>query len=101
MKVVVLTTSYPRGPDDVAGVFVREAVEELRAAGLDVEVVSPASFRHFGLAYGHGIVGNLRRRRGRRSSCLRSWPRTRARRAVRRATPISSTRTGFRPPFPP
>ena len=25
-------------------------------------VVSPASFRHFGLAYGHGIPGNLRRR---------------------------------------
>ena len=25
-------------------------------------VVSPASFRHFGLAYGHGIAGNLRRR---------------------------------------
>ena len=24
--------------------------------------MSPASFRHFGLAYGHGIVGNLRRR---------------------------------------
>jgi glycosyltransferase involved in cell wall biosynthesis len=24
--------------------------------------VSPASFRHFGLAYGHGIAGNLRRR---------------------------------------
>ena len=62
MKVVVLTTSYPRGPDDVAGVFVREAVEELRGAGVDVEVVSPASFRHFGLAYGHGVVGNLRRR---------------------------------------
>jgi len=39
MKVVVLTTSYPRGPDDVAGVFVREAVEELRDAGVDVEVV--------------------------------------------------------------
>ena len=31
MKVVVLTTSYPRGPDDVAGVFVRDAVEHLRA----------------------------------------------------------------------
>jgi glycosyltransferase involved in cell wall biosynthesis len=62
MKVVVLTTSYPRGPDDVAGVFVREAVEQLRAAGVDVAVVSPASFRHYGLAYGDGIVGNLRRR---------------------------------------
>ena len=62
MRVVVLTTSYPRGPDDVAGAFVRDAVEHLRDAGLDVEVVSPASFRYFGLAYGHGIVGNLRRR---------------------------------------
>jgi glycosyltransferase involved in cell wall biosynthesis len=62
MKVVVLTTSYPRRADDVAGAFVRDAVEHLREAGVQVEVVSPASFRHFGLAYGHGIVGNLRRR---------------------------------------
>ncbi|MBM2823002.1 MAG: hypothetical protein HW413_1748 [Thermoleophilia bacterium] len=62
MKVVVLTTSYPRGPDDVAGVFVRSAVEHLRDAGIDVEVVSPASFRHFGLAYGYGIAGNLKQR---------------------------------------
>jgi glycosyltransferase involved in cell wall biosynthesis len=60
MRVTVLTTSYPRGPDDVAGVFVRDAVKHLRAAGVDVDVVSPASFRHFGLAYGHGIVGNLK-----------------------------------------
>ena len=62
MKVVVLTTSYPRTPDDIAGAFVRDAVEHLRAAGVEVHVVSPASFRHFGLAYGHGIVGNLKRR---------------------------------------
>jgi glycosyltransferase involved in cell wall biosynthesis len=62
VRVLVLTTSYPRGPDDVAGVFVRDAVEHLREAGVDVAVVSPASFRHFGLAYGHGIAGNLRRR---------------------------------------
>ncbi len=62
MKVAVLTTSYPRGPDDVAGAFVRDAVLALRSAGVDLEVVSPASFRHFGLAYGDGIVGNLRRR---------------------------------------
>ena len=60
MRVVVLTTSYPRHPGDVAGVFVRDAVERLRAEGVDVDVVSPASFRHFGLAYGAGIVGNLR-----------------------------------------
>jgi glycosyltransferase involved in cell wall biosynthesis len=62
VKVLVLTTSYPRRPGDVAGVFVRDAVEHLRGAGLDVRVVSPASFRHLGLAYGHGIAGNLRRR---------------------------------------
>ena len=62
MKVLVLTTSYPRGPDDVAGVFVRDAVEHLREAGIEIDVVSPASFRHFGLAYGSGIVGNLRSR---------------------------------------
>jgi len=62
MKVVVLTTSYPRGPDDVAGVFVRDAVDHLRDAGVDVAVVSPASFRHYGLAYGHGILENLKRR---------------------------------------
>ena len=46
----------------MAGVFVRDAVEHLRAAGVEVEVVSPASFRHFWIAYGHGVVGNLRRR---------------------------------------
>ena len=62
MKILVLTTSYPRSDDDVAGVFVRDAVERLREAGLDVVVVSPGSFPHFGLAYGDGIVGNLRRR---------------------------------------
>ncbi len=62
MKVVVLTTSYPRDENDIAGLFVRDAVEAVRAAGVDVEVVSPASFRHWGIAYGHGIAGNLRRR---------------------------------------
>jgi glycosyltransferase involved in cell wall biosynthesis len=61
MRIVVLTTSYPRSPEDVAGAIVRDAVEHLREAGVDVEVVSPASFRHFGLAYGHGIVGNIKR----------------------------------------
>jgi glycosyltransferase involved in cell wall biosynthesis/SAM-dependent methyltransferase len=59
--VVVLTTSYPRRPDDVAGAFVRDAVENLRRAGAEVRVVSPSSFRHFGIAYGHGIAHNLRR----------------------------------------
>jgi glycosyltransferase involved in cell wall biosynthesis len=61
MKVVVLTTSYPRTSDESAGAFIRDAVDALRQEGVDVEVVSPASVRHFGIAYGYGIVGNLRR----------------------------------------
>src|SRR6185312_4079297 len=51
---------YPRDGRDVAGLCVRDAVEAVRARGVDVEVVSPATFRHFGIAYGHGVVGNLR-----------------------------------------
>ena len=62
MRVAVLTTSYPRFPGDAAGRFVEEAVERLRGRGVDVEVVAPSGFRHFGIAYGAGIVGNLRRR---------------------------------------
>jgi glycosyltransferase involved in cell wall biosynthesis len=56
----VLKTSYPRAPGDGAGSFVAELVEAARAAGVEVEVVSPGSFRDFGLAYGHGVLGNLR-----------------------------------------
>jgi len=62
VRVLVLTTSYPRGPEDPAGRFVADAVEGVRAQGVDVSVVSPAGFRHFGIAYGHGIAGNLRAR---------------------------------------
>ena len=52
----------PAEPEDVAGRFVADAVEHLRAAGVAVDVVSPACFRHFGIAYGNGIVQNLRAR---------------------------------------
>lgn len=62
MKVAVLTTSYPRYPGDAAGRFVADAVEHVRARGVDVDVVGPEQFRTYGLAYGHGVVGNLRRR---------------------------------------
>ena len=58
MKVLVLTTSYP----PAGGSFVAAAVEHVRARGVAVDVVSPASFRHFGIAGAHGIVGNLRAR---------------------------------------
>jgi phosphatidylinositol alpha 1,6-mannosyltransferase len=62
LNVVVLTTSYPRGPGDVAGLFVADQVEHIRERGVDVRVVSPASFRHYGIAYGSGVAGNLRQR---------------------------------------
>ena len=62
MKVAVLTTSYPRHAGDVAGLFVADQVEHVRERGVEVEVVSPASFRHYGIAYGVGVAGNLRSR---------------------------------------
>lgn len=62
MNVCVLTTSYPRDPGDVSGGFVRDAVVHLREAGVEVSVVSPATFRHYGIAYGDGIANNLRAR---------------------------------------
>jgi glycosyltransferase involved in cell wall biosynthesis len=61
VKVAVLTTSYPRYPGDAAGRFVADAVEHLRGR-IEVDVVSPQDFRHYGIAYGHGIVSNLRAR---------------------------------------
>jgi glycosyltransferase involved in cell wall biosynthesis len=60
MKVVVVTTSFPRDATDVAGRFVAAQVEAARAAGADVDVVSPADFAHYGIAYGGGIAQNLR-----------------------------------------
>jgi glycosyltransferase involved in cell wall biosynthesis len=60
LKVLVLTTSYPRTADDPAGRFVADAVEHVRSRGVEVDVVSPATFRHFGLAYGYGMAGNIR-----------------------------------------
>jgi glycosyltransferase involved in cell wall biosynthesis len=60
MKVVVLTTSYPSPAHPVAGTFVASYVDAAREAGVDVDVVSPQSFPHFGLAYGAGIAQNLR-----------------------------------------
>lgn len=60
LRVTVLTTSYPRSPGDAAGRFVGDGVDHLRRLGHEVAVVSPRDFRHFGIAYGSGVVGNLR-----------------------------------------
>jgi glycosyltransferase involved in cell wall biosynthesis len=62
LKVVVLTTSFPRGPEDVAGVFILQQVATIQERGVEMRVVSPASFRHYGIAYGSGVAGNLRRK---------------------------------------
>jgi glycogen synthase len=62
VKVTVLTTSYPRFPEDAAGRFVADAVERIRRRGVDIEVVAPSSFSHFGIAYGAGVAANLRER---------------------------------------
>jgi glycosyltransferase involved in cell wall biosynthesis len=62
MKVAVLTTSYPRSTGDSSGRFVADAVAHVRARGVEVEVVGPQQYRHYGIAYGHGMLGNLRRR---------------------------------------
>jgi glycosyltransferase involved in cell wall biosynthesis len=62
VRVGVLTTSYPRYPGDVVGRFVADAVEHVRRRGVDVNVVGPEQFRGFGLTFGYGVLGNLRRR---------------------------------------
>jgi glycosyltransferase involved in cell wall biosynthesis len=62
VRVGVLTTSYPRYSGDVVGRFVADAVEHVRRRGVDVNVVGPEQFRGFGLTFGYGVLGNLRRR---------------------------------------
>jgi glycosyltransferase involved in cell wall biosynthesis len=63
VRVVVLTTSWPRTESEFAGRFVADAVERLRERGVEVEVLAPGSgYRDFGLAYGGGMAANVRRR---------------------------------------
>ncbi len=62
MRVVVLTTSYPRPGAEHAGRFVADAVEHLRAAGIEMDVLAPGGYRDFGLAGPDGIMAAARRR---------------------------------------
>jgi len=63
LRVVVLTTSWPRTEREFAGRFVADAVTRLREAGVEVDVVAPGSgYRDYGLAYGRGMAANVRRR---------------------------------------
>jgi glycosyltransferase involved in cell wall biosynthesis len=63
VRVVVLTTSWPRTEREFAGRFVADTVERLRERGMEVEVLAPGSgYRDYGLAYGGGMATNVRRR---------------------------------------
>jgi glycosyltransferase involved in cell wall biosynthesis len=61
VKIAVLTTSYPRDEGDSAGRFVADSVEQLRRRQIEVEVVAPTDFHHYGITYGSGVLANLRR----------------------------------------
>jgi glycosyltransferase involved in cell wall biosynthesis len=62
VKVVVLTTSWPRTESEFAGRFIADAVDRLRERGVEVDVVAPGRYHDYGLAYGPGMAANLRRR---------------------------------------
>jgi len=83
LKIIFLTSSYPRDTGDHASVFLRYLAEHLHARGAEVHVLAPADgsagrrlengvhvhrYRYFPrawqmLAYGSGIMTNLRHRR--------------------------------------
>jgi len=76
MKVVVFTTSWPRHERDWVGRFVSDAVAQAGARGVQTDVVSPGVFRHYGLAYGNGVVANARRKPWRAPFMVASMVRT-------------------------
>jgi starch synthase len=82
VRVAVLTTSYPREDGDHAGRFIADQVAHLRQRGIDVDVLAPGGYRDFGLAYGDGVVANLRQRPWAGPLLLASMSRA-ARRAAR------------------
>jgi glycosyltransferase involved in cell wall biosynthesis len=81
LKICLLTSSYPRSSEDTASVFLRHLADKLADRGVDVHVLAPAdgegattieknvTVRRFQylpvslqkLAYGSGILPNLRR----------------------------------------
>lgn len=62
LRVVFLTTSWPRHPGDYAGRFVADLAERLEQRAVEVTVVAPGVYRDFGLAGGAGVLANSRRR---------------------------------------
>ena len=80
LRVVHLTTSYPRDEGDFAGRFVADLVADVRERGVEASVLAPGDYRDFGLAYGAGVVANAKRRPWRAPALVASMVR-----AVRRA----------------
>jgi len=62
LRVLFLTTSWPRHPGDYAGRFVADLADRVTAAGVEVKVVAPGVYRDFGLGAGDGILANARRK---------------------------------------
>src|SRR4030081_2135662 len=64
LKVAMFPPSSPRDAADLAGRFVFNTVEHLRDRHVEVEVVSPGSYRDFGLTgtRSGGVVAALKRR---------------------------------------
>jgi glycosyltransferase involved in cell wall biosynthesis len=64
LRIAVFTTSYPRSADDLAGRFVFDTVEHLRARGVHVDVVGPGVYRDYGLtgSAAGGVVAAVKRR---------------------------------------
>jgi glycosyltransferase involved in cell wall biosynthesis len=97
VRVLVVTTSYPRHQADFAGRFLADTVERLRARGLGVELLAPGrGYRDYGLAYGEGMARNIRKRPWAVPPLLASMS-VAARRAARRADVVHAhwLQTGF------
>jgi glycosyltransferase involved in cell wall biosynthesis len=85
VRVLVLTTSYPRHEADFAGRFLADTVDRLRGRGLEVDVLAPGrGFADFGLGRGAGVMANARRRPWAVPPFLAAMTRA-VRRAARRA----------------
>src|SRR5258706_15811593 len=81
IKVLFLTSSYPRNDQDTAAIFLRYLANELAAGDVEIDILAPADgpsettteanvaihrFQYFplrwqSLAYGSGIIPNLKR----------------------------------------
>src|SRR5580700_5108969 len=62
MRIALVTTSWPAGPGDPAGHFVRTEAAELERAGHDVVIVAPAGHDPSGAFGWPGVAARIRER---------------------------------------